>query len=71
VSKLLFLVVQDASKGMWLQVNMIDETETVTPVWSLSSANLQAEEWITGRVRLVSKENADRYRVSTVVCTIK
>jgi hypothetical protein len=50
---------------MWLQVNMIDETEKVTPVWSLSSANLQADQWLTGKVKLVSKDNADRYRVNT------
>jgi hypothetical protein len=57
---------------MWLQVNMIDETEKVLPVWSLSAAQMQTEnQWMTGRVKLVSKDNGDQYRVTRTVSDIK
>ena len=57
---------------MWLQVNMIDETEKVLPVWSLSAAQMQTENrWMTGRVKLVSKDNGDQYRVTLTVSDLK
>jgi hypothetical protein len=48
---------------MWLQVNMIDETGKVLPVWYLPASQVEGHQWITGRVKLVSKENSDQYRV--------
>ena len=57
---------------MWLQVNMIDETEKVLPVWSLSAAQMQTEnQWMTGRVKLVSKDNGDQYRVTWIGLNLK
>ena len=43
---------------------MIDEFERSTTLWSLPSAQMPLHEWGTGRVKVVSRENAEQYRVS-------
>ena len=58
------MTLQDSSQHMWLQVNVIDETEKVVPIWSLSASQLQTGKWQSGRVKIVSKDNGDQYRVS-------
>jgi len=49
---------------------MIDEAGKVLPVWYLSASQVEGHQWITGRVKLVSRENSDQYRVRkyTIVC---
>jgi hypothetical protein len=60
---------QDDTNEMWLQVNMIDETGNVVPVWYLPASQVEGHQWITGRVKLVSRDNSDQYRVNMPIFT--
>ena len=48
---------------MWLLVNMVDESGKVSPVWSLSSSQMQSGQWVTGRVKLDAREAGAQYKV--------